>query len=457
MFGMFKRKIDPLQVPPPSAPGAVPPVIPTTTQPTISGSVPPIIPHAPRQHHREFTHAIIPEGFTGQTRSRFIGMLFNKDLNEWIKNSWIGLGRLCGAAPVPVANLNVTVFRNKMHLCALFEFPPAINPGEAISGFVVVGPAATWTAEEIVKAPVRYFVLEQTAISCPTIKEWAPTGFVSTGREIRPNAPITDFTDTVFGLVFARPKAEDAARRLLILRRLVVYVEASQYGKALHALPDLNADAKADLHSIMGGMFSALLRRDNLWEYVSNKEKQFFETPVQNLTQQQVIDALWRYEAIQPLKWALGITDRVGPYEKAADGDSAKLEANAVEFIQKARLRDQNEIEHAREVAELWHWRSRTRQLEEEGRPFQPGDKLKKAGVRTYADIVRLTATQAAKDGDISPCIEDDFPVYGKAYRKLSTEEWSRVRSEAVERHFTLNWLCGYAPANDWDRTPTNT
>jgi hypothetical protein len=457
MFGMFKRKTDPPQVPPPSPPGAIPPVIPTPAPPVAAGSPPPIIPQGPREHHHELTHGIIPEGFTGEKRSSFITLLFNKELNEFMRGSWIGLGKSFGVAAVPVENFNVTVFRNESHLCAIFEFPPALNPGEAILGLVVVGPAAAWTPQDIVKAPVRYFILERTQIPCPTIKEWTKTGFVSTGREVKPGAPVTDFMDMVFGLMFARPKAEDVARRLLILRRLVVYAEASRYGKALHALPDLSVEAKGDLHSIMGGMFSDTLRRDNLWEYVSNKEKQFFETPVQNLTQQQVTDALWRYEAIQPLKWALGITDQIGPYGKTADGDTAKSEANTPEFIRTAKLRDQKEIERAREIAELWHWRSRTRQLEEEGRPFEPGEALKKAGVHTYADVIRLTAMQATKDGEIPPSIENDFPVNGKPYRKLSAEEWSSIRSETVERHFTLNWLCGYAPANDWDRTPTNT
>jgi hypothetical protein len=53
--------------------------------------------------------------------------------------------------------------------------------------------------------------------------------------------------------------------------------------------------------------------------------------------------------------------------------------------------------------------------------------------------------------------IADDYPAKGKAYRDLNTEEWAEVRSVTVERHFTLNWLCGYAPLNDWDRTPTGT
>ncbi len=45
----------------------------------------------------------------------------------------------------------------------------------------------------------------------------------------------------------------------------------------------------------------------------------------------------------------------------------------------------------------------------------------------------------------------------GKAYRDLDDDEWSTVSSIAMERHFALNWLSGYAPNNNWDETPTET
>jgi hypothetical protein len=95
--------------------------------------------------------------------------------------------------------------------------------------------------------------------------------------------------------------------------------------------------------------------------------------------------------------------------------------------------------------------------LQEENRPFEPGEALQKAGIHTYADVVRVTAETAAKEGDIAASIGEDFPVCGKPYRDLNPDEWSRVRSISVERHFTLNWLCGYAVGNDWDRSPTHT
>ena len=82
---------------------------------------------------------------------------------------------------------------------------------------------------------------------------------------------------------------------------------------------------------------------------------------------------------------------------------------------------------------------------------------MKAAGYHSYDDIVRHVARNAARQGTIPTCIEDDFPARGKAYRALSKEEWSEVTSIAVERHYALNWLCGHATENKWDETPTDT
>jgi hypothetical protein len=159
------------------------------------------------------------------------------------------------------------------------------------------------------------------------------------------------------------------------------------------------------------------------------------------------------------VKWALKLASEMPPYdapasEKAGLGTGPEGWAG---FIARSQLRAAKEIDEAREAAELWHWRSRMRQLQEENRPFEPGEGLKKAGIHTYADVIRMTAEVAAKDGTIPPCIGGDFPVCGKAYRDLRADEWSRVRSITMERHYALNWLCGYAPEKDWDRTPTHT
>ena len=82
---------------------------------------------------------------------------------------------------------------------------------------------------------------------------------------------------------------------------------------------------------------------------------------------------------------------------------------------------------------------------------------MKAAGFHSFDDIVRLTARKSSENGRLPACIEEDFPAKGLAYRKLSPQDWSEVRSITIERHFALNWLCGYARANEWDETPTST
>ena len=87
--------------------------------------------------------------------------------------------------------------------------------------------------------------------------------------------------------------------------------------------------------------------------------------------------------------------------------------------------------------------------------PDHPG--LKAMGLHSYKDVVRLSARTAAQEQAIPPCIGEDYPAKGKAFRDLTFEEWSEVRSIIVQRHFALNWLCGFAPDNHWDETPTET
>ena len=82
---------------------------------------------------------------------------------------------------------------------------------------------------------------------------------------------------------------------------------------------------------------------------------------------------------------------------------------------------------------------------------------MKAAGLKSYEDIVRMSAKLAVERGDLPTSLGDDYPIMSKAYRELTNDEWSQVRSVTVERHFALNWLCGYAPGNQWDNTPTDT
>ncbi|HNU50651.1 MAG TPA: hypothetical protein PKJ98_07000 [Verrucomicrobiota bacterium] len=74
-----------------------------------------------------------------------------------------------------------------------------------------------------------------------------------------------------------------------------------------------------------------------------------------------------------------------------------------------------------------------------------------------YDDIVRFTAKAAGESGTLAEVLDEDFVAKGKPYRDLTATEWAEVTSITVERHFALNWLCGRAPGNRWDETPTDT
>lgn len=257
----------------------------------------------------------------------------------------------------------------------------------------------------------------------------------------------------------SRPDANDVAVRLRILR--------TQVGLALVAPPreilkqiyqnwsaedreifDQKADADRD-------ELVQQLEQLDLWDFMTPAERDFAQATAVTMTEQQRIDGSWRLESAQVLMWALGIIDSLPPYDTMADPDL--LRDLKPESVAAAQLRPQEVIDQAREMAELWHWRSRTRELIERGEKWPSDPKLEEVGLNSYEAVIRMAATNAAQSGGIPPCIGDDFPARGKPYRDLSAEEWSEVRSITMERHHALNWLCGYARKNRWDKTPTDT
>jgi len=261
----------------------------------------------------------------------------------------------------------------------------------------------------------------------------------------------------------SRPTSEDAARRLLILKHIVASALAAPPRDMLRQMTSQwGREERAGFHRQVEAQRDRLwrdLREAGLWRHLSPREQAHAKTTMATMTEQQQLDASWRIESAHILVWALGMLPELPPYDKMADPDLLEQipSRDMAAFIKSARLRPQADLDRARDTAELWHWRSRTRQLIERGDPFPADDKLKAAGFESYDDIVRSSARTAVQRGDIPPCIADDFPAKGKAYRDLTAEEWFEVRSITMERHYALNWLCGYAPHNRWDETPTDT
>lgn len=151
------------------------------------------------------------------------------------------------------------------------------------------------------------------------------------------------------------------------------------------------------------------LRDAGLWQHLSPREQEHAQSTMATMTGRQQVDASWRMEAAQTLMWALGMLPDLPPYDTMASHDLLKQipSRDVAPFIQSARLRDQAELDAARDAAEFWHWRSRTRELIERGDAFPDDPKMKAAGFHSYDDIVRFSARKAAEDGTRPPCVGD--------------------------------------------------
>jgi hypothetical protein len=191
------------------------------------------------------------------------------------------------------------------------------------------------------------------------------------------------------------------------------------------------------------------LESSGLWTDTTPQEREFFEARLLDRTMPQFLNAAWSMEGLACCLWALGILPEIPPY----DTQSSVLDrVPKGEVSELGEPRSAAEIERARSVAELRHWRSRTRQLQDQGLPLSP-----LLGGHTHDDIVRLAAEKAADAGDIPAPCGGELSAFGKPYRELSPEELALITSIALQRHRALNWLCGLAPNNQWDQSPTDT
>lgn len=192
------------------------------------------------------------------------------------------------------------------------------------------------------------------------------------------------------------------------------------------------------------------MKQEGLWETASPHERALFEKALGSWKKQEIADSQWREEGLAVLVWSVSSGADFPPYDQLAS-ESSVIELvpkpwDAKTFVTHARLRDPLEISRARDTAELWLWRARTTQLQNEHTTLPKGMSLKS---------IISTAAKAAQADGLFTAIEDDFPALGRSYAKLSDKEWHTLRSIATERLYALNWLSGYSA--DWDNVPTDT
>jgi hypothetical protein len=243
------------------------------------------------------------------------------------------------------------------------------------------------------------------------------------------------------------PERREVAFRALCLSAVVIRGEFEMVARMCEdaGVPPEGLDERVEA-------LSNWLRTEGADQHLSEVERGLLSRPLGRWEEQAVIDASWRKDSLGALLWAVSVLDALPAYDTEFP-DNIHTERvgwlrPASEFLSHVKVRPAEEIGHARNIAELWHWRARTRQLQEQGYKA-PED------FGSFDEIVKIAARLAHENDDIPPPIDDDFPAFGKAYRDLSEEEYSRANSIAMERHYALNWLCGYAEG--WDEVPTDT
>jgi hypothetical protein len=259
-----------------------------------------------------------------------------------------------------------------------------------------------------------------------------------------------------------KPTGEEAFARLMVLRYVIVHALATPrpmlsewFGK----WPEQKQKEFDEYCKKMAASNVASMQAHGLWECASSKEKDFLQSYGSRMDEYAHRAATWRMECAGIIMWALGLLKALPPLDRQTETEllkSVPIEKVGC-FSRPPTLRRNEELAAQRNVIELWHWRVRTRQLIEEGRPFPSDERLKGAGINSYDDIVRTAAKTAHGNGDLHEIKDEDFVYLGKAFRDLTSEEYQMATSIIMERHYAMNWLCGMAPGNRWDETPRDT
>lgn len=192
------------------------------------------------------------------------------------------------------------------------------------------------------------------------------------------------------------------------------------------------------------------LQEEKISNYFSSNEQQLIDAELGDWQQMDLINVTWRVESLGMMLWALDVVE--APYYDTQFDPDTLLEPldllnPTIDFIWQATLREPEIILQARDLAEMWHWRSRTTQLRKRG--VTPPDG------KSFDDIIRTMAEKAYAEGNIPEILDGDLPVFNKPYTQLTEDEYTAVTSIAMERHYAMNWICGYS--ENWDSVPTDT
>ncbi len=246
----------------------------------------------------------------------------------------------------------------------------------------------------------------------------------------------------------------------MILEGPIIYIRAlcigvcSTRGRMDLLIQNLKGNKEAILlHEKLQKTLLEWTKNNQLDKRLSRKERDLLYKPLGKLSQQDLVNISWREEALSTLLWAINKIPQIPPYDSESDHKSSIANLHIMgdldHKINEIKTRSLDEIAKARDIAEGWHWRVRTQQIINEKQKVSLP-----AGI-TLEKIIEISATEHYKLGEIPTPINNDYPVFKKAFSDMNTEEYSLVKSITFERHYALNWICGYS--DNWDTVPTDT
>jgi hypothetical protein len=195
------------------------------------------------------------------------------------------------------------------------------------------------------------------------------------------------------------------------------------------------------------------LRTQGLAEHLTPREDALLDKEPGTWQPPERAFASWRVEAQGVLVWSIEKLNDIPPVDALFDPgaviDALPNIAPIESFLRHSRLRPADDLVWARDVAELWHWRTRIEQTRRAGVEPPPGT--------TYEGRIAHVTQGAHEHGAIPAPVQGDFPVGGQAVTALPDAALTKLHTTAYYRHFALNWVCGYAPPDGWEETPTHT
>lgn len=188
--------------------------------------------------------------------------------------------------------------------------------------------------------------------------------------------------------------------------------------------------------------------REGVRPRLSRREQANLEIPLGGWDERTVADTSWRIEGVGALLWSVGVVDAIAPYDTMFDLEAViptlGVFQSTAPFLSRLQACDDGSLAQQRDLAEVWHWRARTAEL-------QRRSGLAPAPQNLQAALER--ARHAGAFGALPP--SGDLSAFDKPYRDLSAEEVSTCAAIARERHLALNWASGMSA--DWDATAVDT